>query len=140
MTHREELWNKAYKKIFELYGETPDIQIVNRFFCEKRVLADGCGEYFNELANICRESLETHNEKLVVKNTVASCFTAYLLGASEINPLPPHYYCEACKRVEWQTKITVFLICEEREPANAVRQCEPMDIICLTKPTFRTRS
>lgn len=103
MTHREELWNKAYKKLFELYGETPDIQIVNRFLCEKAALAYGYGvaEYFEELANVCRESLEKYNEKLISKNTVSCCFTAYLLGASEINPLPPHYFCEACQRVEW---------------------------------------
>lgn len=102
MTQREELWNKAYKKIFELYGETPDIQIVNRFLSEKRFLADySVAEYFDELAGICRESIEKYNEKLIAKNTVSCCFTAYLLGASEINPLPMHYYCPKCKRVEW---------------------------------------
>lgn len=102
MTHREELWNKAYKKLFELYGDTPDIQIVNRFLSEKRFLADyGVAEYFDELAGICRESIEKYNEKLIAKNTVSCCFTAYLLGASEINPLPMHYSCKTCKSVEW---------------------------------------
>ena len=99
---REEIWNKAYTRIFELYGKNPDLNIVNRFLSEKAALSHfGVAEYFEELAGICKESLDKYNEKLVVKNTVASCFTAYLLGASEINPLPPHYYCEACKRVEW---------------------------------------
>ena len=102
MTDRKEIWNKAYKRIFELYGKNPDLNIVNRFLSEKAALSHfGVAEYFEELAGICKESLDKYNEKLVVKNTVASCFTAYLLGASEINPLPPHYYCEACKRVEW---------------------------------------
>ena len=100
---REEIWNKAYTRIFELYGEDPDFRIVNRFLSEKAALAHyfGVVEYFEEIAGICQESIEKYNEKLVVKNTVASCLTACLLGASEINPLPPHYYCEACKRVEW---------------------------------------
>ena len=99
---REETWDKAYKRIFELYGENPNLNIVNRFLSEKAALAHfGVVEYFEELAGICQESIEKYNEKLVVKNTVCSCFTAYLLGASEINPLPPHYYCETCKRVEW---------------------------------------
>ena len=98
----EEIWDKAYKRIFELYGENPDLNIVNRFLSEKVALAHfGVAEYFEELAGICQESIEKYNEKLVVKNTVCSCFTAYLLGASEINPLPPHYCCETCKRVEW---------------------------------------
>ena len=99
---REETWKKAYKRLLELYGENPDLEIVNRFLSEKAALAHfGVAEYFEELAGICQESIEKYNEKLVVKNTVCSCFTAYLLGASEINPLPPHYYCETCKRVEW---------------------------------------
>jgi DNA polymerase III alpha subunit (gram-positive type) len=101
MTHREEIWNKAQKALFEKYGESPDISIASRFLSEKRFLADyGVAEYFDELAGICRESIEKYNEKLIAKNTVSCCFTAYLLGASEINPLPPHYYCETCKRVE----------------------------------------
>ena len=106
MTHREETWKKAYKRIFELYGENPDLNIVNRFLSEKAALSHyGVAEYFEELAGICQESIEKYNEKLVVKNTVASCFTAYLLGASEINPLPPHYYCEACERLEWADEV-----------------------------------
>ena len=32
---REEIWNKAYKRIFELYGENPDLDIVNRCLSEK---------------------------------------------------------------------------------------------------------
>ena len=94
MTQREEIWNKAYKKLFELYGETPDIQIVNRFLSEKRFLADyGVAEYFDELGGICRESIEKYNEKLIAKNTVSCCLTAYLLGASELCPLTAHFYC-----------------------------------------------
>ena len=101
MTHREEIWNKAQKALFEKYGESPDITIENRLLSE-RFLADyGVAEYFDELAGICKESLNKHNEKLIAKNTVSCCFSAYLLGASEINPLPMHYYCPKCKRVEW---------------------------------------
>ena len=102
MTHREEIWNKAQKALFDKYGESPDISIVNRFLSEKRFLADyGVAEYFDELAGICRESIEKYNEKLISKNPISCCFSAYLLGASELNSLPPHYYCPKCKRVEW---------------------------------------
>ena len=85
---REELWNKAFKRIFELYGENPDLDIVNRFLSEKAALSHfGVAEYFEELAGICKESLEKYNEKLVVKASVASCLTAYLLGAIDIDPI-----------------------------------------------------
>ena len=106
MTRREEIWNKAYTRIFELYGKNPDLKIINHLLSEKAALAPyAVAQYFNELAGICQESVDKYNEKLVVKNTVCSCFTAYLLGASEINPLPPHYYCETCKRVEWADEV-----------------------------------
>ena len=99
---RNEIWQKAYKRIFELYGENPDFRIVNRFLSEKAAFAHlGVAEYFEELSRVCTESIDKYNEKLVVKAPVASCLTAYLLGASEINPLPMHYYCPKCKRVEW---------------------------------------
>jgi len=119
MTHREELWNKAYNRIFELYGENPGVEIGSRFLAEKQTLEYfGIAEYFDELAGICKESLDKYNEKLVIKNTVASCFTAYLLGASEVNPLPAHYYCEVCKRVEWADEADCIF------DMRATRTCE----------------
>ena len=103
MTQREEIWNKAYKRIFELYGENPDLMIVNhRFLSEKAALAHfGAAEYFEEIAKIFSEAMDEYNEKLICKNIVSSCFSAYLLGASEINSLPAHYYCSSCKQIKW---------------------------------------
>jgi DNA polymerase III alpha subunit (gram-positive type) len=99
---REEIWNKAYTRIFELFGENPDLRIVNRFLSEKARLAHfGAAEYFEEIANIFSEAMDEYNEKLICKNIVSSCFSAYLLGASEINPLPTHYYCSSCKQIKW---------------------------------------
>ncbi len=100
MTHREEIWNKAEQRLYELYGDYPALRIKNRFLSEKKMLAHAA-EYLDELAGICRESLETHNEKLVVKNTVSCSLAAYLLGASEINPLPPHWICPKCHSLMW---------------------------------------
>ena len=102
MTHREEIWNKAEKALFEKYGESPDINIVNRFLSEKRFLADyGLAEYFDELASIIKESIEVYDEKLLAKSNVSNCFVAYLLGASDICPLPPHWICPQCRRLIW---------------------------------------
>ena len=98
----ENINNKAVKRLHELYGENPDLRIVNRFLTEKKMLWHfGVAEYFDELSRMISESMEKYNEKLIAKNTVSCCFTAYLLGASEINPLPMHYYCPKCKRIEW---------------------------------------
>lgn len=84
---REEIWNKAYKRIFELYGDKPDIKIRNRFYDEKMAFADlGVGEYLAQLSDIMRKSLEKYDEMLVPKNFIASTLTAYLLGVSDIDP------------------------------------------------------
>ena len=32
----KEIWDKAYKRIFELYGDMPDLRIVSRYFSEKQ--------------------------------------------------------------------------------------------------------
>ena len=102
-----EAWNKAEKRLYELYGDDLDINILSRFYTEKQAFAGVCAasvaQYFEELASICRESVEKYNEKLIAKAPVNSSLIAYLLGASELNPLPPHYICTnpECKRVEW---------------------------------------
>ena len=100
MTEKE-IWDKAYKRIFELYGDMPDLRIVSRFHSEKQALMQyEVGKYFYDLAKLRREAEEA-GERLIVKAPVASCFVAYLLGATDENPLPAHYYCPKCKAVEW---------------------------------------
>ena len=122
---REETWNKAYKRLLELYGENPDLKmIINRLLSEKAALAHyGVAEYFEELGDFCRRSAEEH-AKLICKNTVCCCFSAYLLGASEVNPLPPHYYCPSCKRLEWVTEPTCVF------DMRGTRRCECGAVMC----------
>ena len=100
MTEKE-IWDKAYKRIFELYGNVPDLRIVSRFFIEKQAfMQHEVGKYFYDLAKLRREAEEA-GERLIVKAPVASCLVAYLLDTTDENPLPAHYYCPKCKTVEW---------------------------------------
>ena len=32
---------------------------------------------------------------------MGASFLAWLLGGTNVNPLPAHYYCPVCKKVEW---------------------------------------
>lgn len=107
MTEKE-IWDKAYKRIFELYGDMPDLRIVSRFYSEKQALMQyEVGKYFYDLAKL-RHEAEDAGERLIVKNVVASCLVAYLLGTTDENPLPAHYYCPNCKTVEWMEDKCVF--------------------------------
>ena len=107
MTEKE-IWDKAYKRIFELYGDMPDLRIVSRFHSEKQAFMKyEIGKYFYDLAKL-RDEAEDAGERLIVKAPVASCLVAYLLGATDENPLPAHYYCPKCKTVEWVESKSVF--------------------------------
>ena len=107
MTEKE-VWDKAYKRIFELYGDMPDLRIVSRFYSEKQAFMPyEVGKYFYDLAKLRREAEEA-GERLIVKAPVASCFVAYLLDTTDENPLPAHYYCPKCKTVVWMEGKCLF--------------------------------
>ena len=107
MTEKE-IWDKAYNRIYELYGDMPDLRIVSRFYSEKQALMQyEVGKYFYDLAKL-RRGAEEAGERLIVKAPVASCFVAYLLRATDENPLPAHYYCPKCKTVLWMEGRCVF--------------------------------
>ena len=90
MTEKE-FWDKAYTKIFELYGNMPDLRIISRFYSEKQAFMQyEIGKYFYDLAKLRREA-EGVGERLIVKAPVASCLVAYLLDTIDENPLPAHY-------------------------------------------------
>ena len=107
MTEKE-IWDKAYKRIFELYGDMSDLCIVSRFYSEKQAFMQyEVGKCFYDLAKLRREAEES-GERLIVKAPLASCLVAYLLGVTDENPLPAHYYCPKCKTVEWMDGRCVF--------------------------------
>lgn len=107
MTEKE-IWDKAYKRIFELYGNVPDLRIISRFYSEKQAFMQyEIGKYFYDLFRL-RAEVKQADDRMVVKAPIASCFVAYLLGATDENPLPAHYYCPKCKTVLWMEGWCVF--------------------------------
>ena len=96
---KKELWQKAEKALYALYGDMPDIRILNRFVSEKLNF-----EYSILLWDILGEIRLRAKENdyiTTLPGTLSSCFAAYLLGTSDINPLPLHYLCPVCKRMEF---------------------------------------
>ncbi len=102
---QKEIFEKAYKKMTELYsGEyhAPDIRIINRFYDEKKILQESelyiC--YLDFIGRL-REIAEQKGEDIMVRGTTGSLFIAYLLGATDINPLPLFEYCPHCKTTKF---------------------------------------
>ena len=96
----EQILMKAHNKFTELYSDEPDVRLLNRFYDEKRIL-ENCNFYLQNLelvAKIRREA-ERRGEYISLKGAECSLFIAYLLGTTDINPLPMHEYCPKCKRV-----------------------------------------
>ncbi len=95
-----ELWKKAEDALKALYGDMPDMRILNRFYTEKMIFGETDSVI---LWDLVAETIHQAKEKgytTTIAGTDGSCFTAYLLGMCE-NPLPLHYLCPVCKKTEF---------------------------------------
>ena len=100
-TETKALWNKAHARLTEIYGIDPDIRVLNRFHTEKMAFGKSdCVVLWDLIAKLKALSQEA-GFIASMGGTGGSCFTAFLLGATENDPLPLHYYCPACKNVEF---------------------------------------
>ena len=83
------------------YGEDIPSRLYERYVSElDHILANGFAPYYilaSMLAAKSREIGYLHN----LRGCAGGSFIVYLLGISETNPLPPHFYCPKCRRVEF---------------------------------------
>ena len=98
----QELNDMVWVKCHAMYGENPPQLIVDRLNVE---LASILGKYdvvYMSAQKLVQRSLE--NGYLVgSRGSVGSSLVAYMSGITEVNSLPPHYYCPNCQYVEFQT-------------------------------------
>ena len=89
------------KALAEKYGEKIPRLMRDRYESElDHIVANGFAPYYilaSMLAAKSRELGYLHN----LRGCAGGSFIVYLLGISEVNPLPPHTYCPKCKRVEF---------------------------------------
>ncbi|MBP3294495.1 MAG: helix-turn-helix domain-containing protein, partial [Clostridia bacterium] len=86
--NKKELWNNVYSALHERYGDTPPLAVLNRLETEKAEFErNDLIVYLNLIAVLVRKAEASgHHACLICQNS--GSFTAYLLGASEFNPLP----------------------------------------------------
>ena len=119
----EKLFEKAYSRLLELYsGEyaTPDTAVLSRFYHEKKILgnSDLYMRYLHLLGRI-REAAHQKGEHVFVRGTAGASFVAYLLGATDINPLPRHEYCPHCRTTTFIGSGTPFDKAPKKCPCGA---------------------
>lgn len=108
----EKIFDKAYRKLEELYSEKhhkPDIRIISRFYEEKKILI-GSELYicFLDLVGRLKNVAAEKGECVTLWGTTGSSFIAYLLGATDVNPLPSHEYCPTCHKTNFRGEENPF--------------------------------
>ena len=98
MNHR--LWKEAYGKL-AIYMNDPPAVCWSRLAAEEAALkGTDAVQGFAVLGRIKQEA-QSQRTYMFVGGTIGSSYAAWLWGATEVNPLPPHYFCEQCGNVEF---------------------------------------
>lgn len=92
----------AYDKLREKYGDTPDEDILTRFYNEERYFfrSEKRGKNLDLLLELKERAAEL-GESIYPFGVTRASLIAYLFGVIDENPLPLHYYCPKCKKVEY---------------------------------------
>ena len=98
----QELNDRVWAKCHAMYGENPPQLIVDRLNVELGSILGKYDVVYMSAQKLVERSLE--NGYLVgSRGSVGSSLVAYMSGITEVNSLPPHYYCPECQYVEFQT-------------------------------------
>ena len=96
---KKQLWNKTFDVMFERYGNPAPIEITNRLLTEQAEFQNTDMIVYFDLLSMLASSATKQSEHIRVRGGTGASFAAYLLGATEINPLKPHYFCPECRSV-----------------------------------------
>lgn len=100
-TQQEYLWNKVYSNLMKRYADKPPIEAISRFEMEKLAFMNTDMIFFFDMISKISENALKKGCPVITEGGIGASFVAYLLGASDVNPLSPHYYCPTCKVVEF---------------------------------------
>lgn len=99
------LTESCYEKAHDQYGETLPKIVEERLDKElNSIISNG----FAVMYIIAKKLVEKSNSDGYLvgsRGSVGSSFAAYTSGITEVNPLPPHYYCEECKYSDFDSDV-----------------------------------
>jgi DNA polymerase-3 subunit alpha (Gram-positive type) len=95
----EEVRSECEKQLETIYGQNPPQAIRDRLDQELSLLANNAAIYL--IAHRLVKHLQAQGAQTGYRHYVGSTLIAHLLGISDVNPLPAHYYCANCKHTEF---------------------------------------
>lgn len=98
---KDELWEKAYQNLLECYKDVLSIEILNRYLSEYAELKNSDMIVYFDLLSQLRALADNNKEHIHIKGVTGASLISFVMKASEINPLKPHYYCPHCHKVEF---------------------------------------
>lgn len=101
-TMKKDIVKLAENKMRELYGDKIPLFILNRFKMEKIILAESDELLWIGFFGFLQEKMKDKDYYFEIRDSqIQASLLAWLLGATEVNPLPAHYYCPHCKKIEF---------------------------------------
>lgn len=92
----ESVREKARTRLRSLYPDPVPPEVAERFERElDAILKNGFAPIYH-LADRLTSLAQADGEIVGSRGSVGSSFVAFLLGITEVNPLPPHWLCEGC--------------------------------------------
>jgi len=95
-TEKDRLWKKAEERLHHMYGDQPAAQVLDRFFEEKNIITEPQTLILFETVSLIRSMVRNQMGLIQVRGMVNGCFTAWLLGATNVNPLADQEECRNC--------------------------------------------
>ena len=100
----ELLRTETYAGAHRIYGDPLPELIVKRIEREVgSITKHGFSTLYTSAYHLVKDS-NAHGYSVGSRGSVGSSFTAFAMGISEVNPLPPHYRCRKCFYSDFNTK------------------------------------
>ena len=92
------------EKLQSLYGANPPFRFVERLDDELSLASRGNISSIYMLLHHLSVRLQEKGGKIGIRGTLCSTLISFLLGITDINPLPAHYRCPNCDYVKFSSK------------------------------------